>query len=262
MRDPLHPSDPIAAPAGAQPSGALHETIRAEIEDNILSGRWPPGHRVPSELDLCRHYNCARMTVSRAMTELVRAGLIARKRRAGSVVLAQRSQNAILEIHDLRDEVLALGKSYRYALLSRTLRPATATERSATGLPARRRVIALTCLHYADDAPFCLEERIIDPTVVHNALDEGFTARAPGPWLLDHVPWSEAEHRIRAENATEEVARILGLPPGAACLIIERSTWKSAGGREGGESVTHVRFSYPGTAFVLQARFTPGAAPD
>lgn len=230
---------------------SLHETIRSEIEDNILTGRWPPGFRIPSEVDLCARYDCSRMTVSKAMTELVRAGLIARKRRAGSVVLAQRSQDAILEIHDVKDEVLALGMTYDYRLIERIERPISTEERHATGLPPRRKVISLISLHYADAVPFCLEERIINPVAVPTATEETFAIRAPGPWLLDHVPWSEAEHRIGAEPAGKARAEILKRPPETACLIVERTTWKL------GEAVTHVRFTYPGQLFQLQARFTP-----
>lgn len=230
---------------------SLHDQIRSELREKILSGQWPPGFRIPSELELSEQYDCSRMTVNKAVTELAKAGLIVRKRKAGSVVLPQRSQNAILQIHDVRDEVTALGQSYRYSLEDQATRTATVVERNGTGLSARHRIVALRCLHFADGAPFCLEERIINPQVVPTAATEDFAHNSPAPWLLDHVPWSEAEHRIGAEAAGADRAADLRITADAPCLIVERWTWKR------GEFVTHVRFTYPGHSFALQARFAP-----
>ena len=57
--------------------GPLHQRIRAEIEARIRSGEWAPGHRAPTEAELMAQYACSRMTVNKAMTALVEAGLIA-----------------------------------------------------------------------------------------------------------------------------------------------------------------------------------------
>lgn len=232
---------------------SLHDRIRGELQQRILSGDWPPGHRIPSEMELARDYDCARMTVSKAMGELVRAGLILRRRKAGSVVLPQGAQNAILEIHDIRDEVLAKGQAYDFRLLDRGERKLSAEERRAARVTRRGPVVSLTCLHLAGKQPFCLEERVIDPAAVPEVRDESFTRQSPGPWLLQHVPWSEAEHRIGAETAGEARAQSLAIAPDTACLVVERRTWRL------GEFVTHVRLSYPGTAFSLHARFAPSA---
>lgn len=241
--------DKMTSKEAAQQS--LHDLIRGELREKILSGFWPPGHRIPSELELSQHYDCSRMTVNKAVTELAKAGLIVRKRKAGSIVLPQRSQNAILQIHDVRDEVAGLGKDYGYALEDHALRTATPAERAGTDLSARQRVVALRCLHSADGVPFCLEERIINPQVVPMAATADFAHNSPAPWLLEHVPWSEAEHRIAAEPAGPDRAGALRIAPQSACLVVERWTWKR------GEFVTHVRFTYPGESFALQARFAP-----
>ena len=87
----------------------LHQRIVADIEGQIVSGAWPPGHRIPFELDLAEQYGCSRMTVNKALTQLANAGLIERRRKAGSYVAQPRAQSAVLDIHDIRDEVQSLG---------------------------------------------------------------------------------------------------------------------------------------------------------
>lgn len=74
---------------------ALYQRIRGDIESRILSGDWPPGHRVPFEHELMESYDCSRMTVNKVLSALAVAGLVERRRRAGSFVSRPRVQSAI-----------------------------------------------------------------------------------------------------------------------------------------------------------------------
>src|SRR5258706_16050207 len=61
----------------------LYKQIRLDIERQILTGEWPPGHRIPFEHQLMARYGCSRMTVSKALSELAQADLIERRGRGG-----------------------------------------------------------------------------------------------------------------------------------------------------------------------------------
>jgi GntR family histidine utilization transcriptional repressor len=236
------------------PTLSLHQRILGDIEQNILTGRWPPGHKVPSEQQLAEEYACSRMTVNKVLTQLAQAGLVQRRRRVGSVVLPQGPQSAILEIYDIREEVEALRRSYRYEILSRSLREADKAEKRLMDIDARQKIADITCLHFAGGKPFCLEQRLINLSTVPEAAAEEFKTLSPGPWLLDHVPWSAAEHTIAARGADDLAARHLGLAPGAPVMVVERQTWRLE------KSVTRVRLTYPGESHILTARFTPAQA--
>jgi GntR family transcriptional regulator, histidine utilization repressor len=230
----------------------LHTRILGDIRQRILSGRWRPGHRIPIEHELSQTYACSRMTVNKALTELARVGLIERRRRAGSFVSTPpRLQSALLDIRDLKDEVEASGLTYSVERLQRQRRMATVTDCRRLELVTPVEIVAVTCRHSGSGQPYCLEERIISLAVVPAARDESFQGTAPGPWLVAHVPWTSAEHRISAAPADARVARRLDIPLAAACLVVERITWR------GNDAVTHVRFVYPGAARELIARFEP-----
>ncbi len=230
---------------------SLHQRILADISERIVSGAWPPGYRIPYEYELSAQYGCSRMTVNKALSQLAKAGLIERRRRSGSFVSQPKSQAAVLEIHDIRVEVQALGMPYRYELLSRKTRRATTDDRMRLGLDGVSQVVALTSVHFAGKRPFCHEDRLISLSAVPDASQEQFETMAPGPWLVERVPWSVAEHRIRASGAPAMVARLLDIADGAPCLMVERQTWSAEA------PVTHVRFTYAGDRHVLTARFTP-----
>jgi GntR family histidine utilization transcriptional repressor len=229
----------------------LHLRIEADIEARILSGAWPPGTRIPNETELAGLWGCARMTVNKALTRLAERGLIDRRRRSGSTVRGPGSQSAVLEIRDIRTEVEATGRPYRYERLSRSRRRATGADQSRLGLGADASVLALTCRHMAGETPFCLEDRVINLAAVPEAATQDFIAEAPGSWLIGRVPWSAAEHVIRSVGADAPTAGRLGVATGAPCLVVERRT------TAGGAWLTHVQLTYPGDRHALVARFAP-----
>ena len=224
----------------------LHRRIAGDIERRIASGEWRPGFRIPTEAELTAEYGCARMTVSRAMSDLSARGLVVRRRRAGTVVAHPPvHSSALVAIPDIQSDVEGRGLAYSHRLLGRIVRPARPEE----GLGER--VIELETLHLADDLPFVFERRLISLSAAPEAEAADFTAQPPGGWLLAHMPWTEAEHRISAVGADRETAAGLGLADGAPCLRLERRTWRD------GQGVTWASQIFPGAAYDLVARFSP-----
>ena len=225
----------------------LSDRIRADIETRILSGEWKPGHPIPAEHALMAEYGCARMTVNKAIAAMAAAGLVTRRRRAGTVVAAPAAERAVMEIADIAEESDRLGLSYRFTILSR------AVEAGADGP-----MLSITTLHERGGEPLALEERRISLVAVPEAAAESFADAPPGTWLLQHVAWTEAEHVIGALGADPALARRLDIPAGAPCLTLDRRTW------QGGELITEVRLTYPASRHRFTSRFaqrgegTPG----
>jgi GntR family histidine utilization transcriptional repressor len=205
---------------------SLHQRILADIEGRILSAEWPPGRQIPFEQDLAVHYGCSRMTVNKVMTQLAAAGLIERRRKAGSFVRRPQSYSAVLEIIDIGKEVEALGLPYRFEITHAHRRASTRLDASRLELQAPAEMLDIVCRHFAADQPFCVEE----------------------------VPWTMAEHKIRAIGADKAAAEALGIAVGTPCLSIERRTWRTD------RPVTFVRLTYPGDGHEVLARFAPSQA--
>lgn len=230
----------------------LHDRILGELKDKILGGEWPPGHKLPFETDLARAFGVSRMTMNKVLTQLTREGFLVRRRRLGTFVATPQAQSAVMEITDIQHEVQALGLDHRWRLMGRAFRPLTGAERDETG-GAEERVLALEGIHYSGDTPFCHEWRIINPEAAQGAETQDFAADVPGTWLIARIPWTAAEHRIRAVNADPGLAEALEVTEGAACLQVSRRTEVS------GRWVTLVRQTYPGARHELRAQFEPRA---
>ncbi|MCB1404784.1 MAG: FadR family transcriptional regulator [Rhodobacteraceae bacterium] len=57
--------------------------IASVLQDNILTGHYTPGDRLPSEADLCAHFKVSRPTLREALGRLTARGLITARRGAG-----------------------------------------------------------------------------------------------------------------------------------------------------------------------------------
>lgn len=226
----------------------LHERIRSDIEGQILSGAAMPGDKIPSELELMEIYGCSRMTVNKALSWLSNAGLVQRNKRAGTVVAERPNALMVLDIPNLPSEIERRGQTYRYQLVERAVRQPSG-DAEEQRLAGGGTLLFVRGVHLADDQPFACEERLVSLAAVPGILEADLAAEPPGSWLLRHIPWTEAENRIGAVAAGDGSARLLGVEPGAACLKIERRTWR------GDEHITFVRQLFVAGKYELAARF-------
>ncbi|MBS0481254.1 MAG: UTRA domain-containing protein [Proteobacteria bacterium] len=224
----------------------LGEAIRDHFERRILAGELAPGARLPTEQEIMTAFGCSRMTVSKALSTLASAGLIERRKRAGTFVARPRVHAMVLEVPDLAAQVMERGQDYRFRLDRRE--KVTAREGHLSGQSA----LHLAGTHFADGAPLAIEDRLVSLAAVPAIADADLTGEAPGTWLLHHIPWTEADTRIFAHGASAEEAAALGLQAGAACLCIERRTWR------GTEPITAVRQLFVAAGYELVAHFGPG----
>lgn len=232
--------------------GPAYSQVRQAIARPILSGEMPPGTRIPSEVELVELFSVSRMTVNRALRSLAEEGLIARRRRHGTFVAKRSGEHAVLEISNMEAEIARDGAAYRYEILSRKVVRATRDQSTELSIEKDQELLQFRCLHYADDAPVLYEDRLINLAVAPNARLEKFEAAPPSRWLLDRMPWFDAEHVIAAINADADIARLLKVRKGAACLRVVRRTW------QGDRPVTWVTLTYPGERQRLVGRFSSG----
>lgn len=226
----------------------IAERIRSDIEARIASGAWPPGYRIPFEHELVAEYGCARATVGKALTALVHAGLIERRRKAGSFVAYPHIQTALLAIPDLAAAISERTGEYRFELLSSGREVAS---RLDPDFPIGTNLLHLTGIHHGKDGPVAFEDRRINVDAVPASLETDFTNRPPSSWLVNSVPWTEARHLISAVGVDSQVAIYLAISKQTPCLMVDRWTWRT------GTPITAVKHTFRGDRFDLVATFTP-----
>tara|TARA_R110002110_G_scaffold30683_7_gene108506 strand:- start:668 stop:1447 length:780 start_codon:yes stop_codon:yes gene_type:complete len=73
------------------------------FSDCVISGRFKPGERVPTETELARNLPFSVGTVQKALAQLVSNGLIVRHRRTGTFIAERRSQANKVFVYRFRD---------------------------------------------------------------------------------------------------------------------------------------------------------------
>ena len=191
------------------------------------------------------------MTVNKAMSELAAAGLIERRRRSGSFVTRPRSQAAILEIHDIRAEVEALGLPYRYERLSRDVRTASAQTKATWVFRRAPRWSNWSCRHFAGAAALLPRGTHDQPRRRAGSRGRELRERRARPLAARPRAVERGRTPIRAVAADEHIAKVLAIPRHAPCLVVQRRTWSAD------QPVTSVRLTYAGETHSLVARFAP-----
>jgi GntR family transcriptional regulator len=205
------------------------EQMRALIE----GGRLKPGDQLPTESELRQHLGVSRMTVRQALAELVRDGLIIRKRAKGSFVA--RSRRDVPVVHDalrsFTQEAIRFGQTLETRILGQEVIPASGKVARELEVPIGMRVIMLQRLRVMDGLPTAVEvshypyERF--PAVA--TLD--LTNRSVYE-LLDkeyHALPQEAVDTFAAGPPTPAETRCLGLEPNVAVWHCQRTAFDGAG---------------------------------
>lgn len=93
-----------------------YQTIVMDIRHKISAGEYAQGDRLPTTQELCEQYGVSKITVKRAMDDLVALGLVARRRGSGTYVKGMAgtqsltsAENALRRTTDLSPDTELLG---------------------------------------------------------------------------------------------------------------------------------------------------------
>lgn len=212
--------------------------VRDEVRRRIDQRNWRPGDTIPPEVELAREFGCARATVNRALRDLAEAGLLDRRRKAGTRVARNPVRRAQLHIPVIRDEIESRGLAFGHSVELRELRlpPAGIAARMRTTPGAR--LLHLQTLYTADGAPYVHEARWVNPEAIPEALEQDFAACSPNEWLVREVPFEGGDFTFSAITAGAAEAAALGCPERVGLFVLDRTTWRE------GQVITSVRLTF------------------
>lgn len=96
----------------------LYEQLRRSFERQITSGLIASGSMLPTDREICEQYGVSRITVGRALADLVRMGLVRRIQGKGTVVVASRVSRSLDDLAGFTDTIRKQGLDTRASLLS------------------------------------------------------------------------------------------------------------------------------------------------
>ena len=107
----------------------------------------------------------------------------------------------------------------------------------------------MRAVHYQDDTPIQLEDRLVNPTLAPKFMGIDFAKQTATEYLIGLIKPDEMEHNVKAILPDHHAARTLKLKPNDPCLQLTRRTWKD------NTVVTRVILTYPGNRYELGERY-------
>ncbi len=200
--------------------------------------------RLPTEVQLARHYEVSLTTVRQALSSLAAEGLISRHRRRGTFVNADALRTRPLRVLGSADAVMAQQSSDEVRVLGRTRVPARA-------LPARlgpvREAVLIRRLRLDGGVPVSYAENYLRPEHAARVSDEAL-AQAPVTKILRDelaLPLTRIDNEVSARTATAEVAALLRIDALSPVLVSENVTYAA-----GTTPVDVARIHYRGDRFT------------
>jgi GntR family histidine utilization transcriptional repressor len=231
----------------------LYAKVKEHILDNIRSGAWEAGRRVPSENELVESFGISRMTANRALRELTAEGYLNRVPGVGTFVKEAPALSSLMELRNIAEEIAQRG--HRYS--SRVIAKATVDSNPALNAEfedrALKRLFHIVIVHEENGVPVQLEDRHVNPAVVPDFLDGDFTQTTPTAVLLAATPVDELEHTVEATMPAPEQQRLLGIAGHEPCLALYRRSWSR------GRVATVVTLTYPASRYALYSRHRTSA---
>ncbi|GGB43303.1 putative HTH-type transcriptional regulator YbgA [Lentibacillus populi] len=106
-------------------SQSLHAYIKEELLDRIKAGKYMPGEKIPTELDLCKDFDVSRTTVRTALNQLTLEGYLSRIQGKGTFVAEQKVKQALSNtIKRYSDQIAVQGKKGIVSLVNISVIPA------------------------------------------------------------------------------------------------------------------------------------------
>jgi GntR family histidine utilization transcriptional repressor len=229
--------------------GPAYRRLKDLFVEQIGTGRWTEGQQLPAEIQLATSLGLSRMTVNRALRELTAEGLVVRTAGVGSFVAKPKASSALFEVHSIADEVLARGHRHRSEVLTLGVEPADPRAAVEIGLPEGSELFHSRLVHYENDRPIQLEDRLVVPAEAPDYLAQDFSSRTPHDYLMEIAPLVRGEHVVEAVTATGAERALLDLGEHEACLMIRRRTWSRD------RLVSVARLLHPGSRYRLEGVF-------
>lgn len=221
----------------------LYKQLAGEIRLLIENGKVSKGDLLPSERVLTEITGASRVTIRKAISELIDEGLLFRRQGAGTFI-AQGIEQSGEELSSFSSDTLSRGAQPSSLWLIKTIAKANSEEANLLKIAVGEEVLKLGRVRVSDNEPLAIEHATIPlrligaPELIEDSLYDALNKRGNRP--------VDGTQKIRASLASPIEAGLLSISEGAEVLRIERHSFL-----KDGTPVEHTRSVYRGDKYVF-----------
>jgi GntR family transcriptional regulator len=201
----------------------LYYQLASVVRDQILSGRYAVGARIPTEADLVAAYGVSRITVRQALSSLEQEGLVRREVGRGTYVTGHRPFTGRQRVEGSLDDLISIVQSTSVQLLDLRTTPASQEDAMVLGVAPGDPVVQATRLRLHHGEPYGHLVNVISHEYGRRLSKrdwQGSVLRVLEDKLKLHL--RDADQNVRAALADAGLARALGTRVGAPLLAVDR----------------------------------------
>lgn len=228
-----------------------YRQIRNGLVSRIRSGELQPGDRVESENVLGALHNVSRLTVQRAIRELVSEGMLRRVQGSGTFVSSAAPGFPLVEVRDLVEEIRNRGGAPHSEVLVQRRATASAEDAALMEVPPGTPLFHASLLISSGGVPVALEDRQALPEIYPDFLEQDFSRTSVFSYFASRSVLEDIENVVRAILPDRRVAQYLEVGEQEPCILVQRRNWYR------GRCVTLTRVTYAGTRQALGSRYRP-----
>ena len=209
----------------------LYSHVEAVLASEMTDGYLKVGDQLPTEDSLIARFEVSRITVRRAIQNLVSRGLVEIRRGKGTFVTAPKITQELTELTGFVEDMHALGRKPAARVIGKDIVTANMTVAGQLALTKGARVVRIRRLRLADGIPLSFDETYL-PLELGKKIMANNLKTEPIFSLLERkydVPLVEAEYKLEAVIAEAEVAAALRVKPGSPIFLIERTSYSTDG---------------------------------
>lgn len=206
----------------------LYQQVMDNIRGEIEAGTYAPGSQIPTELELAEAYQVGRVTVRRAIEELVYEGYLTKQQGRGTFVNAPKLVRKVRQEADVQSFSEACrvnGMRPTSRLVSRHVVPASKEMAAFLGLEEGADLLAVVRLRMADGVPVMFENNYF-PYEGFQFLENASLGGSSSIFevLREHTcryPESSGECTVEIARADQETASYLSVPVGEPLFFMK-----------------------------------------
>lgn len=231
--------------------------LRSFIAEAIRSGTLRGGDVIPSERRLADALSISRMTVRRAIDDLVEQSLIKRVRGSGTYILPSQVQQPITKLQGFSEEARSMGFVPGSTIIEIAYVAANSRVASALGIEVSDQVLRITRLRTANGIPLAIQVAHISPRLMRFPVEDFRACGSLYEVIAKHYStWPHrATQTVGARLPTTEECRLLEITPSTPVLSLERVTYD-----ETGFPFEYVQSAYRGDRYQVWAELRAAGA--
>lgn len=201
----------------------LYYQVREALLDYITRSELKEGSLLPTEREIGEKLQVSRITVRRAIDDLVREGYLVTQQGKGTFVARPKIQRRMTHMKSFSQQMLEEGYRPGSQLLSLRHEKATGHVASALKLAEGSWIWIVERLRYADDEPICISVAYLN-LPLEIALAPAELQQEGSLWsILENkgIIFARSETTIQAVAAGETEADLLGVEIGSPLLLVE-----------------------------------------